>query len=219
MQTRIATAGTSPFAFRLVNVVTKQTTRPTLSQYDDRRPLFALPRDVVKIAHSRIEFGSHAVAKSMGGSVMIDAANYSVTETLGDGRTITIRAQRPEDLDGWRAALARTSAETRYFRFFAAKSEVSEKEAHYLLDIDFVKHFALVAVADEDGRPTLIGGGRYYRRRTRQGRDRLRAYRRISGQGDWLRADTTSSGDRTGGRLARTGGGGPFGQPSDAKGL
>ncbi len=142
--------------------MTKQTTRPTLSQYDDRRPLFALPRDVVKLAHSRIEFGSHAVAKSMGGSVMIDAANYSVTETLGDGRTITIRAQRPEDLDGWRAALARTSAETRYFRFFAAKSEVSEKEAHYFLDIDFVKHVALVAVADEDGRPTLIGGGRYY---------------------------------------------------------
>ena len=25
-----------------------------------------------------------------------------------------------------------------------------------------MKHVALVAVADEDGRPTLIGGGRYY---------------------------------------------------------
>jgi len=93
---------------------------------------------------------------------MTDAANYSATETLRDGRTITIRAQRPDDLDGWRAALARTSAETLRFRFFAVKREVSEKEAHYFLDIDFVKHVALVAVADEDGRPTLIGGGRYY---------------------------------------------------------
>jgi len=93
---------------------------------------------------------------------MIDAANYSATETLRDRRTITIRAQRPEDLDGWRAALARTSAETRYFHFFAVKREVSEKEAHYFLDIDFVKHVALVAVVDEDGRPTLIGGARYY---------------------------------------------------------
>ena len=27
--------------------------------------------------------------------------------------------------------------------------------------IDFVKHVALVAIADEDRRPTLIGGGRY----------------------------------------------------------
>ena len=93
---------------------------------------------------------------------MIDAANYSATEMLRDGRTITIRAQRPQDLDGWRAALARTSAETLHFRFFAVKREVSEKEADYFLDIDFVKHVALVAVSDEDGRPTLIGGGRYY---------------------------------------------------------
>ncbi len=92
---------------------------------------------------------------------MIDAANYCATETLHDGRTITFRAQRPEDLDGGRDALARTSAETLYLRFFAVKREISEKEAHYFLDIDFVKHVALVAMADEDGRPTLIGGGRY----------------------------------------------------------
>jgi len=92
---------------------------------------------------------------------MIDPAHYSVTETLRDGRTITIRAQRPDDREGWRAALERTSAETLYHRFFAVKREFSEKEAHYFLDIDFVKHVALVAVADEDGRPTLIGGGRY----------------------------------------------------------
>ena len=58
-------------------------------------------------------------------------------------------------------ALARTSAETVYRRFFAAKREISEKEAHYFLDIGFVKHVALVAIADEAGRPTLIGGGRY----------------------------------------------------------
>jgi hypothetical protein len=38
---------------------------------------------------------------------------------LRDGRAITIRAQRPDDLDVWRAALARTSAETLYDRFFA----------------------------------------------------------------------------------------------------
>ena len=92
---------------------------------------------------------------------MIDAANYCATETLRDGRTITIRAQRPEDLDGWRAALARTSADTLHRRFLAAKRDISENEARYFLDIDFVKHVALVAIADEDGRPILIGGGRY----------------------------------------------------------
>jgi RimJ/RimL family protein N-acetyltransferase len=98
----------------------------------------------------------------MGSSIMIDAANYSATETLRDGRTITIRAQRPEDLDGWRAALARTGAGTLYRRFLGAKRELSEKEVHYFLDIDFVEQVALVAVAEEDGRSTLIGGGRYF---------------------------------------------------------
>ena len=58
---------------------------------------------------------------------MIDAANYLATETLRDGRTITIRAQRPEDLEGWRAALARTSAETLYLRFFGPKREFPRK--------------------------------------------------------------------------------------------
>src|SRR5271165_2988601 len=93
---------------------------------------------------------------------MIDPANYSASETLPDGRRIEIRAQRPQDRAGLRAALARTSPESLYRRFFAVKREFSEKESHYFLDVDFVKHVALVAVADEHGRPTLIGGGRYY---------------------------------------------------------
>ncbi len=92
---------------------------------------------------------------------MIDPAKFSATETLSDGRTIAIRAQRPEDREGWRAAIARASPGSLYHRFFAVKHEFSEKEAHYFLDIDFVKHVALVALANEGGRPTLVGGGRY----------------------------------------------------------
>ena len=38
---------------------------------------------------------------------------------------------------------------------------VSEKETDYFLDVDFVGHVALVAVADEAGQPTIVGGGRY----------------------------------------------------------
>ena len=92
---------------------------------------------------------------------MIDAAHYEATETLRDGRRIEIRAQRPEDREGLRAAVARASSESLYRRFFAVKRTFSEKEAHYFLDIDFVNHVALVAVADEGGRPTVIGGARY----------------------------------------------------------
>jgi GNAT superfamily N-acetyltransferase len=92
---------------------------------------------------------------------MIDAANYSAMETLPDGRRIEIRAQRPQDRAGLRAALARASPESLYRRFFAVKRELSGQEADYFLDADFIEQVALLAVADEDGRPSIVGGARY----------------------------------------------------------
>jgi GNAT superfamily N-acetyltransferase len=92
---------------------------------------------------------------------MIDAANYSATQTLRDGRTVEIRAQRPQDREGMHAAIARISSGSLYRRFFAVRREFSEKETDYFLDIDFVNHVALVAVANEAGTPTIVGGGRY----------------------------------------------------------
>src|SRR6478672_6858403 len=92
---------------------------------------------------------------------MSDAANYSATETLRDGRTVEIRAQRSQDREGMHAAIARSSSGSLYRRFFAVRREFSEKEADYFLDIDFVNHVALVAVANDAGQPTIVGGGRY----------------------------------------------------------
>ena len=92
---------------------------------------------------------------------MIDAANYSATETLRDGRTVEIRAQRSQDREGMHAAIARSSSGSLYRRFFAVRREFSEKETDYFLDIDFVNHVALVAVANDAGQPTIVGGGRY----------------------------------------------------------
>jgi RimJ/RimL family protein N-acetyltransferase len=92
---------------------------------------------------------------------MIDSAHYQATEVLRDGRRIEIRAQRPEDRESLRAAVARTSSESLYRRFFSVKRTFSEKEVHYFLDIDFVSHVALMAIADEGGRPMIIGGARY----------------------------------------------------------
>ena len=39
---------------------------------------------------------------------MMDLANYSATETLRDGRTVEIRAQRSQDREGMQAAIARS---------------------------------------------------------------------------------------------------------------
>src|SRR5438034_7986566 len=41
------------------------------------------------------------------------------------------------------------------------KRYFSEKERDFFMDIDFKDHVALVALAPENGRPVIVGGGRY----------------------------------------------------------
>ena len=89
---------------------------------------------------------------------MFDPKTYRATETLNDGRKVEIRAQQPGDREGLRAAVRRASAKTLYHRFFAVKREFSERKARFFLDIDFVRHVALVAVTNENGQPAIIGG-------------------------------------------------------------
>ena len=88
---------------------------------------------------------------------MIDAANYSTTETLRDGCTVEIRAQRSQDREGMRAAIAGSCSGSLHRRFFGVRRQFSEKETDYFLDIGFVNHVALVVVA---GDPSQNGGGR-----------------------------------------------------------
>ena len=92
---------------------------------------------------------------------MSKAANYAVVEVLRDGRTVKIRALRPEDRDEFLAAVGRTSTQSLFRRFFGAKRGFTEQEIAFFLDIDFVDHVALVAVVDEGDRLTIVGGGRY----------------------------------------------------------
>jgi RimJ/RimL family protein N-acetyltransferase len=92
---------------------------------------------------------------------MPDLAKYSEIETLRDGRRVEIRALRPEDRDDLVAAVGRIGTESLYRRFFAVKREFSEKETSFFVNVDFVNHVALVAVGEEDGRPVIVGGGRY----------------------------------------------------------
>jgi RimJ/RimL family protein N-acetyltransferase len=88
-------------------------------------------------------------------------AKYSVHEQLRDGRPVEIRALRSNDEADMLAAIDRTGAESLQRRFFVTKREFSEKEKAFFMNTDFVNHVALVAVIDEDGRPAIVGGGRY----------------------------------------------------------
>ncbi len=93
--------------------------------------------------------------------VMMEAAKYSAVERLRDGRQIEIRALQPADEKDMLAAVDRTSAQSLYHRFFGAKRHFSESEKAFFLNVDFVKHVALVAVANDAGRSVIVGGGRY----------------------------------------------------------
>src|ERR1700760_1455791 len=87
--------------------------------------------------------------------------SYSVTEQMRSGREVEIRALRPDDKDDMLAAIGRTGTQSMQRRFFGVKRGFSEKETAFFMNIDFSNHVALVALADEDGRPVIIGGGRY----------------------------------------------------------
>jgi RimJ/RimL family protein N-acetyltransferase len=94
-------------------------------------------------------------------SIMPKAADYSAEECLRDGRTIEIRALRPDDREDMLAAIGRTSPQSLRTRFFVPKRGFSETELAFFMNIDFDNHVALVAQIDEDGRPSIVGGGRY----------------------------------------------------------
>ena len=82
-------------------------------------------------------------------------------EKLRDGERIEIRAIRPQDRDDLIAAVSRTSSESLYRRFFAIRRHFSETEESFYLNIDFSTHVALVALAEEKGQRSIVGGGRY----------------------------------------------------------
>lgn len=90
--------------------------------------------------------------------------DYRETVRLGSGLLATLRLIRPDDKgllqDGFRAL----SPETRYYRFFAHKQQLSTGELDYLTRVDNDVHFALGAVREHDDAPTEpLGIARFVR--------------------------------------------------------
>ena len=86
---------------------------------------------------------------------------YTAREQLRNGHLIEIRALRPSDEHGMLDALDQTNAESLRRRFFVTKRAFSDKEKAFFMNVDFVKHVALVAEIEETGRRSIVGGGRY----------------------------------------------------------
>ncbi len=85
---------------------------------------------------------------------------YCALETLRNGTRVEIRALRPSDREGLLAAVGGTSDQSVYRRFFGLKREFSEREISRFLDIDFIEHVALVAVAGNE-EEEIAAGARY----------------------------------------------------------
>jgi GNAT superfamily N-acetyltransferase len=92
---------------------------------------------------------------------VLQVRDYTATELLRDGRTVEIRALRPEDRVGMLAAVSRTSQLSLYRRFFTFKRGFTAREVDFYVNVNFVDHVALVAVLEEDGQPVIVAGGRY----------------------------------------------------------
>jgi GNAT superfamily N-acetyltransferase len=91
----------------------------------------------------------------------MELAQYSAMETLRDGHPVEIRALQRSDRDELLSAVGRMSEQSIYRRFFSPKRHFADREVASYVDIDFVGHVALVAVASENGKPAIVGGARY----------------------------------------------------------
>jgi RimJ/RimL family protein N-acetyltransferase len=86
---------------------------------------------------------------------------YSAVELLRDGRSIEIRALRPDDEERMLAALSRISPASIYRRFLGVKKGFSESERAFYLKVNFTDHVALVATLVQSSRTEIVGGARY----------------------------------------------------------
>jgi len=90
---------------------------------------------------------------------MIDVREYEAYETLKDGRSVIVRAIRPDDKATILQGFGLFSDASLFKRFHGAKSSLTERELKYLTEIDYLHHIALLVVLKENVQ--AIGGGRF----------------------------------------------------------
>ena len=72
--------------------------------------------------------------------------SYEETVNLSDGQRIRLRLMRPSDKQMLLEGFEQLSADSRYARFMAPKSTLTERELRYLTEVDGVDHFAMGAI-------------------------------------------------------------------------
>src|SRR5918997_4404389 len=102
------------------------------------------------------------MAESAREGLLVDGAGAPLAEEdsgsveLPDGTSIDYHAIAPDNASALQRFHHRLSERSIYLRFFAAKPELSDREAVYFTNLDKINRFALVAVDPE--RPEEIVG-------------------------------------------------------------
>ncbi len=81
--------------------------------------------------------------------------------SLPDGTRIVIRPIRPEDRKIEREFVHNLSEEAKYFRFFSALNELTERMLTHFTEVDYDHEMALIAAITENGLEVEIGVARY----------------------------------------------------------
>jgi RimJ/RimL family protein N-acetyltransferase len=93
-------------------------------------------------------------------------ARRTLVVPLRDGAMILLRPVKPDDKDAFRDGFARLSPASRYQRFLSPIDELDDEMLAYLTEVDYVDHFAWVALLDEPGDVDVgVGVARYVRLR------------------------------------------------------
>jgi acetyltransferase len=89
---------------------------------------------------------------------------YEFHETLKDGTPVLIRPIKPDDAAAHRGMVAGFSPQTRYFRFFSLREEITPEQLARFTQIDYEREIAIIAEIEKDGEKISIGVNRllYY---------------------------------------------------------
>jgi acetyltransferase len=89
---------------------------------------------------------------------------YEFYETLKDGTAVLIRPIKPEDAAAHHRMVAGFSPQTRYFRFFSLREEITPEQLARFTQIDYEREIAVIAEVEKGGEKISIGVNRliYY---------------------------------------------------------
>lgn len=88
-------------------------------------------------------------------------AEFVAEHRLADGRTVAIRPVRSDDAGRMRDFLDALSDDSRYMRFQKTIHVPSDKLVHFLTDIDYDRHVALVCTSGQGDSERIVGEARY----------------------------------------------------------